>query len=485
MRKKLTILSLALLSFCFSTQSLAQNLSHKCTYTDSLGIVLDMSTDGYAAISSEKTLRIVKVNNVCQGEVMYTQTFPENISSAYIQSKGDSVVFVVMTEHIVHFRGLRKDGNILDVATTGEEKLTTETYDEIKVSKTTWGMSILMHYTTPAATARNIAYIRYNTAGSFSSYATTCNCYVGIVSDDTTHYLIYTDPTGVYIEKRRNDVIMSYVDRYFIINTANTAVTDYLISDTSITVMALDKGTGKTIRQIVDRTSPVLVGYYSPYTFIPNGMGKNNPTYVNRGVTMYDELIVKHGENISGAIGFISDLAFGGSSTGKFLATPLDTNYFLWSGLDNGGSGPLVINLMSSVPKKEESIVINEVIMSRTGSFYTNNSYYAFGSGNGKAKVWIVDISIPAVEVSNVYTPQSAGVSIYPNPAGNFVNIISNDPISAIRLLDMRGKYVRMFRGYQNNEQLVSLDNELAAGTYIVEILTNNGSISRQKLIKL
>jgi hypothetical protein len=94
-------------------------------------------------------------------------------------------------------------------------------------------------------------------------------------------------------------------------------------------------------------------------------------------------------------------------------------------------------------------------------------------------------------EVRTVNFKQITPVLIYPNPvAGNFINISTGDEstyVERISLYDLAGKLI-MSDKLNNNEfkaaaTLIDLKNNLAEGTYMLEIGTNTGTF-RERIIK-
>ncbi len=464
----------------------AQSIKQHCTYTDSSGqSVLDMSKDGYVLMASGKELKIAYVDQNCHGTPLYSETFTENIIGAAINSKGADVTIAIMTDHQLKLQSLKKTGSSLTVIKAGESNVTNDIYVGLKVGKADWGMSVLAkHYNQgTSVNTHKIGFITTNDVGFGSPKDPSCNCYAGIVSDDTAHYLLYTDPAGVYIEKRKHDASLSYRDRYFVINTAGAVVTDYVKQDTTITIMATDKSNGKSIRQIVDRTSPVLVGFYAPYSFT-SGTSNAAPIYINRSVTAYGNIAITHGDNLSGPVNMIDDVYFAANSPDRFQATSVRDNYFLWSAIEN--TGPLVVWLVNTAPGLDDSVVINDGPgIERINGFYQNSHYTMFGSGNNKAKVWILNVSVPTTEVEAIYRP-SAGTNetiVYPNPTSDVFTVQTPSPIVAGAIIDMTGYPVRQIPGNGTTEQHMTL-YRLASGAYILKLKLADGSTVNRKIIK-
>lgn len=72
-----------------------------------------------------------------------------------------------------------------------------------------------------------------------------------------------------------------------------------------------------------------------------------------------------------------------------------------------------------------------------------------------------------------------AGLQIYPNPAGDVVNISVKQEIQAISIIDLSGKRVQSLKPAKQINV-----SSLAKGTYIVQVLYVNGSVENTKLMK-
>ena len=72
-----------------------------------------------------------------------------------------------------------------------------------------------------------------------------------------------------------------------------------------------------------------------------------------------------------------------------------------------------------------------------------------------------------------------SGLQIYPNPAGDVVNITAKQEIKAITIIDLSGKRVQSLKGADQINV-----SSLAKGTYIVQVLYANGSVENTKLMK-
>ncbi len=88
------------------------------------------------------------------------------------------------------------------------------------------------------------------------------------------------------------------------------------------------------------------------------------------------------------------------------------------------------------------------------------------------------------------YTEQTVNIasvakhvlSLYPNPVSNNLHIESDADISAIRIIDAAGKYVRS-ENTAGNKEMINLSG-LTEGIYFVRLLLSNGETETKRIIK-
>ena len=78
--------------------------------------------------------------------------------------------------------------------------------------------------------------------------------------------------------------------------------------------------------------------------------------------------------------------------------------------------------------------------------------------------------------MSNVEDLQAEGISLYPNPASNSFSINSKEAIESISVINMMGQVVYAQAGTDE------IKINLAAGTYLVKVITANGEVQVLKL---
>src|SRR5690554_445229 len=98
------------------------------------------------------------------------------------------------------------------------------------------------------------------------------------------------------------------------------------------------------------------------------------------------------------------------------------------------------------------------------------------GGGSPDGKI-VIDLFTGTVSTSDFF---AQNFSMYPNPVTDVLNITSINGLNAneIRVMDLTGKVVKV----QNNASSVNVA-DLAAGTYLIDITTNEGKAT-SKFIK-
>lgn len=70
-------------------------------------------------------------------------------------------------------------------------------------------------------------------------------------------------------------------------------------------------------------------------------------------------------------------------------------------------------------------------------------------------------------------------ITIYPNPATEYINITGLDNIKSVKILSIDGKLISSFK----NSEKINI-SKITAGVYFVEIVTDRSTINRIKFIK-
>ena len=72
-------------------------------------------------------------------------------------------------------------------------------------------------------------------------------------------------------------------------------------------------------------------------------------------------------------------------------------------------------------------------------------------------------------------------VSVYPNPATNFVQI-SSDQIQRVEIYNMMGQLV--FEQLYNDSHVTIPTSGMAPGTYAVKVTATNGTVTKQVIVR-
>jgi hypothetical protein len=95
---------------------------------------------------------------------------------------------------------------------------------------------------------------------------------------------------------------------------------------------------------------------------------------------------------------------------------------------------------------------------------------------NGSFEEWIVGV--------DEHGSDKSPLTVYPNPAGDFVNIDLPDDAQVIIISDLTGRVV--LRSNVEGREKIQVDlNKLSAGLYLTEVKIDNGSFLSGKLFKL
>ncbi len=141
----------------------------------------------------------------------------------------------------------------------------------------------------------------------------------------------------------------------------------------------------------------------------------------------------------------------------------------------------------------------NSIIQGETNSVYTSNDFANGDKIHSVVKSNAV-CAIPDTAKSNTITLSSSvsvheeafkptAINVFPNPASNYINIAFTSKFESsnaiVNMMDMTGKMVftTVFE-MQEGEQLLQIENlSIAAGMYSLQIVTEKGIFSTQKII--
>lgn len=105
---------------------------------------------------------------------------------------------------------------------------------------------------------------------------------------------------------------------------------------------------------------------------------------------------------------------------------------------------------------------------------YVNSTMPAFSYG------WVIYMNNEFLTLNTNDINQKAKVSIYPNPATDYIHFLGKTTIVDINIYDLSGKLIRNFQNSVNNQINIS---DLPKGNYILKYSSNNKQFS-EKIIK-
>ena len=131
----------------------------------------------------------------------------------------------------------------------------------------------------------------------------------------------------------------------------------------------------------------------------------------------------------------------------------------IWQTSDNGNNWANITNQMTST-----NIYGNNIITSDGNELYVGT----YGGGIFKSTGLTLDV---------IENKMHNSISLYPNPANNFMTINAQNPITLVKLYSVEGK---LLRNYTVNESTLTIQtNELSEGLYFIEIEINKQTIKK------
>jgi hypothetical protein len=105
-----------------------------------------------------------------------------------------------------------------------------------------------------------------------------------------------------------------------------------------------------------------------------------------------------------------------------------------------------------------------------------------FGGGGGIEKLTNAHLVNGVYGVSSVGTENelSNSVQIYPNPANEFITIVSSEKIEALSLFDMTGK--RLY--FEDTDKDKINVSSFAKGIYILDVMTSKGKVVKKVVVE-
>jgi hypothetical protein len=93
-----------------------------------------------------------------------------------------------------------------------------------------------------------------------------------------------------------------------------------------------------------------------------------------------------------------------------------------------------------------------------------------------------ITVHLPIVGITG-YTMDQNNVSLYPNPAANFIDVSSSSVIRDIELYDLVGRLVKKETNVGNTKTRIKLDS-LTSGVYSVRVVTEKGVVTKKMILQ-
>ena len=228
-------------------------------------------------------------------------------------------------------------------------------------------------------------------------------------------------------------------------------------------------------------SSKITLGVNTPISCVVSFYAKINCTPLNGGGFFIDN--VQHGETLNGEIPWTKyTFALGPGNHlldwkyGNQLALEGYENSFYIDDITVGG----VYNIYRANCDGSGQVMIAEDI---TDIQFTDNEWvtlpngqykYGISINNGTGIYWSDCIN---KDYQGIDDNDIADVAVYPNPAQDFIIIRTNDDSQRIDIYDVTGKLM-----ISSTETEINV-SELKSGMYFVNILTNNGLITKKLTI--
>lgn len=180
--------------------------------------------------------------------------------------------------------------------------------------------------------------------------------------------------------------------------------------------------------------------------------------------------------NVSGAGAKLSLKYNVYSITGS--ATPID-NFSVW--YSTNGSDPATANYQKvadftdKVGSTTAWLDSANIILNGGGTGHLALRYQAI---NNWFVISVDDIAITALPASSVSNSSINNISLFPNPAHNYITITNAEGLSA-DLYDLSGRLLKAYKTINGGQISVA---EFEAGTYILELYNNDGKAATRKV---
>ncbi len=161
--------------------------------------------------------------------------------------------------------------------------------------------------------------------------------------------------------------------------------------------------------------------------------------------------------------------------------TFIDNKATLKTGNGTSFSGPIIAGFVACLKQAwpdMTNVQIYEAVIQSADRYQNPDTAYGYGLPN------ILKADSLLAQFVSVAELKARQVNIYPNPVESLVNVITNTPIEAIRIVDMAGN--TLYAHTTDNERRISVDlSEFAQGVYVLVIRLEGGLVEMKKLEKI
>ncbi len=156
----------------------------------------------------------------------------------------------------------------------------------------------------------------------------------------------------------------------------------------------------------------------------------------------------------------------------------LDGNWNIRANLSFGGMDWLSISPTSGILEESNS---NEITLEFTAEGLEVDTYTAnirISSNDAENPLVIIPVTLNVEPVSSVDDMNMIDVSIYPNPAKDFINIVAQNDIVEYKIMNLLGQIVQ-HQKVNDNKVIVDLAG-INNGMYLIQVITNQGTLTQR-----
>jgi hypothetical protein len=243
---------------------------------------------------------------------------------------------------------------------------------------------------------------------------------------------------------------------------------ELLFDGTELSVVGLVEGdevTGATITSVASLATTTIGEYALDVTdAVGTGLTNYNITYEAGTITVFPRTVT-----ISGTF-TVADKFFDGTTSAIIEQNNLVLNTIVNN--DPVALAGLVVEFESSAPGAD----IPVVIVSAELSGEKKENYVLSLADSPATRASITDDT-------SVFTPESAKIELYPNPARDVVTLKTTIPAKSVVILDITGR--SMYSSQEMESDLIRIDlSGLPSGLYLVKIQTETGEFIRKLQLK-